>query len=525
MDILEKASQYERVEITIVALHEKRDDKYYNIYSVVELCPAGQLKSERIGDEEHTCLRERLDENYTLFIRRVFFDDPLRGIYFFQGKGLRAIFDDNKSDDVLYDCGGMITEPDGEEGILFDADTADRSPLKRVLPDFNGSVRVFIQFCKNDNFTPLLSQTAMVKAGLFIKEILGIALLENLEYWGSVFLCLPNPYVKRISLQLGREGRFLLVQIRERKGKSINNGIFEICDERSLGMGFCCRTTITENRFVVEMPNEPEKLRYRLFTAEGDLIAETASFFMKSFSLQMAIEAQTRVFKFGNQVKKVKMKSYEEISYNGGGKDDYIERLEEEAKKRSLKELEDKRVFMYFPGRNEEQNSPERAKGIVQEIIGNAKRRCVICDPYFSREDFLDYGIMVSSTNLELHLVTSEVFLIQSLSKGLEQTQGEALFTVLQQLKGKMRVQCHVLKGRSFSPLHDRFIIVDKDAYLLGSSLSEFGSRATTLFKVPDASTLQGVARKWINNEEPSVSLEDWIEKERLSKKEGCQNE
>lgn len=60
MDILEKASQYERVEITIVALHEKRADKYYNIYSVVELCPAGQLKSERIGDEEHTCLRGRL---------------------------------------------------------------------------------------------------------------------------------------------------------------------------------------------------------------------------------------------------------------------------------------------------------------------------------------------------------------------------------------------------------------------------------------------------------------------------------
>ena len=132
---------------------------------------------------------------------------------------------------------------------------------------------------------------------------------------------------------------------------------------------------------------------------------------------------------------------------------------------------------------------------------------------------------MVSSTNLELHLVTSEVFLIQSLSKGSKQTQGEALFTVLQQLKDKMKVQCHVLKGRSSSPLHDRFIIVDKDAYLLGSSLSEFGSRATTLFKVPDASALQGTARKWINHEEPSVSLEDWIEKERLNTKEGCQNE
>lgn len=525
MDILQKALQYERAEITIVALHEKKSKKYYNIYSLVELCPVGQLKSERIGDSKYSCRREKLDEYYTLFIRRVFLNDPLRGVYFFQGKGLREICDDNKADDVLCDFGDMITEPSGEEGILFNADTADKSSLQRVLPEFQGSVRVYTQFCQNESFTMLLSQTSMAKAGLFIKEVLGIALLENMEYWGSVFLCLPNLYIKRISIQLGRNGRFLLVQIRERQGKSIKGGVFEICDERTLGKGFCCRTTINTSRFVMEMPNEPEKLRYRLFTEEGDLISESANYFMKGFSLQMAIEGQKRVFKFGNRVKKVQMRSYEEISYSGNKNDDYIKRLDEEAKKRSLKKLEENRIFMYFPGKKEDQSSPERAKSVIQEIIGKAKKKCIICDPYFSREDFLNYGIMVSSTNLELHLVTSEIFLIQTLTRDAAKTQGDVLYDVLQQLKDKMKVQCHVLKGRNSSPLHDRFIITDDNAYLLGSSLSEFGSRATTLFKVPDASGLQGTARKWIYHEEPSIGLEEWIENEQMRTKEECKND
>lgn len=525
MDILQKALQYERAEITIVALHDKKSKKYYNIYSVVELCPVGQLKSEKIGDNKYSYRREKLDEDYTLFIRRVFLNDPLRGVYFFQGKGLREIYDENKTDDVLYDSGDMITEPSGEEGILFNADTADKSPINSVLPDFRGSVRVYTQFCQSERFTTLLSQTSMAKAGLFIKKVLGIALLENMEYWGSVFLCLPNPYIKRISLQLGRDGRFLLIKIRERQGKSIKGGIFEICDERTLGKGFCCRTTINTSRFVMEMPNEPEKLRYRLFTAEGDLISESANYFMKGFSLQMAIEGQKRVFKFNNQIRTVQMRSYEELSYSGNKNDDYIKRLDEEAKKRSLKELEEKRIFIYFPGKKEDQNSPERAKSVIQEIIGKAKKKCIICDPYFSRDDFLNYGIMVSSTNLELHLVTSEMFLIQPLTKDAKQTQGDVLYDVLQQLRNKMKVQCHVLKGRSSSPLHDRFIIADDAAYLLGSSLSEFGSRATTLFKVPDASGLQGTARKWIYHEEPSISLEKWIENERMNTKEECKND
>ena len=517
MDIKEKATRYERAEITIVALNKKETDKYYNLYSVVELCPKDQMKSAEFGNKTHPYIREKLNNEYNVFIRRVFLDKPLRGIDFFQSKGLRAIYESKQlKDDVIYDYDEMVCEPDGEEGILFNSDSADRNPLKPVLPEFPGSVRVYTQLCKSDKLLNLLSQADWVKAGLFIKKELGISLLDNMEYWGSVFLCLPNPFIRSLELSLGRDGKYLLVNILPRQWEAISGGIFEITDQRHLGTGFCHRKVIDSTQFVIDMPNEPEKLIYRIYTPSGELIAETASCFMKSVSLQISTFGQRRFFQIKDNVTEITMMSHQHITVGKNSQDAYLKRLTEEENKRNLKELEKSRTFIYFPGNNEDPDSKAKAEYIIKEIIGKAQNKCIICDPYFSSNDFLTYGIMVTSLGLTLHLVTSEMFLIQPLAKEETRTQGDALLHILKQLKNKTKVECHVLEGRKSSPLHDRFIIADDNAYLLGSSLSEFGSRATTLFKVPNPEALDKRARKWIYNQTPSISLEDWAIKNKL---------
>lgn len=553
MNIKDKAKQYERAEITIVALHEGKTGKKYNIYSLVELCPDGQMKSPVIGNPKYSITREKLSKDYTLYIRRVFFDNPLRGVSFFQSIGLRIITEknqkdildqtanaaqsndmpltttqvedgDNKgieNDDVLYDYGEMISEPDGEEGILFNSSSAEPSPLKPILPVFTCSVRVYTQLSKDDAFQKLLTQKELGKAGLTIKKELGISLLEHMEYWGSVFLCLPNPFVRNIRLTLGRDRRFLLVYIQERtkqKDSSIRGGIFEITDERPFGTGFCLKETIIDNQFFMEMPNEPERLRYRLFTPSGAMISDSSCYFMKSIDLQIAVGGQRRIFRFDDQVREMPMNTYENLSIGDKKTGTYLQRLKEEEKKRSLKYLEKSRTFVYFPGNKEDPQSKEKAVSIIQEIIGKAKKLCIICDPYLSASDFITFGICVTSLDLVLHLITSEAFLIQPIANEADKTQGDTLIHVLNEVKDKFKVQCHVLQGRKTSPLHDRFIIVDKEAYLLGSSLSEFGARATTLYKVPNPDALEREARKWIYDKEPSINLQDWAKKEETKK-------
>jgi hypothetical protein len=73
-------------------------------------------------------------------------------------------------------------------------------------------------------------------------------------------------------------------------------------------------------------------------------------------------------------------------------------------------------------------------------------------------------------------------------------------------------IECKVLKSRSDkSPLHDRYIVVDESVFLLGSSLNEFGSRATTLIKVPAPSVMISQAENWWNEANGCVQLDDFV--------------
>ena len=46
---------------------------------------------------------------------------------------------------------------------------------------------------------------------------------------------------------------------------------------------------------------------------------------------------------------------------------------------------------------------------------------------------------------------------------------------------------------------HDRYIIADKECYLLGSSINSFGKKATTLVQINDETVINGI-KELINN-------------------------
>lgn len=93
-------------------------------------------------------------------------------------------------------------------------------------------------------------------------------------------------------------------------------------------------------------------------------------------------------------------------------------------------------------------------------------------------------------------------------------SEGDKLLDVIRQIREQdqtMNIDCRVLKGRERSPVHDRFIAVNDDVYILGSSLNEFGSRATTLFKVPDPNLIINEMESWWQDSQFTISLEEWI--------------
>ncbi|MFD2115829.1 VPA1262 family N-terminal domain-containing protein [Paenibacillus yanchengensis] len=184
--------------------------------------------------------------------------------------------------------------------------------------------------------------------------------------------------------------------------------------------------------------------------------------------------------------------------------------------KRELKALEEKRVFLYFPGGTQE--SSDRAKKIVRELLSTVKERCIICDPYLSSSDIVQYALVVRYSQVKVRLISSIAFLKDKADRNIDEshTHAEKIVRTLKEIKeqdSRLNIECRALVGRDKSPLHDRFLVIDNEVYLLGSSLNEFGSRATTLFRAPDSKLLIDAAETWWNSDNDTTDLYNWLQK------------
>lgn len=506
MNIEQLASMYSRCEITTIALQDKTSKNsqvFYNIYSLVELCPKDQAMSPRIGNDEYTCVRHPVNPKYNVIIQRDFLDDVQAGLEFYRGRG--SIHQLGK--DVWLDFEPLTEEPPNENCILFNANGKNGQNLGKVLPYFDRPIWLAMKISRSDRLLSLLTVEERWNAGNIIEHELGIPLAFYTEFWGSIFLCAKNAQMRTVDYQLGKDKSSLLLSLFPSGNDDYFNGTIELFDERRYGTGFYIREEIQQCRFIVPFPYEPERLHVRIFDKNGQLIIDQSGTFLKKIQFHMGIHSGYRVFDDGNDKIKIPMTTYEKFSV-GENSDGIENRALQAEQQRYLKSLEEKHVFIYFSGNKEEK---ERAIGIVKELIAGAKERCIICDPFFSRKDLLTYGIYVTSLDIVLKIITSAAFLKSKVDSESESRQGNLLCEVIDSFsKHKINVKCYVLRGKK-SPLHDRFIVVDDEVYLLGSSLSEFGSRATTLYRVPDPNLLIRQAERWMKDETICLPLEEWM--------------
>lgn len=516
MNISQLALMYSRCEITTVALQDRtsgQNNLFYNIYSLVEFCHEEQEKSENIKEAGRQFVRYKVNKNYNVFIQRDFIDDVQVGLNFYRGKGHVH----QLPKDFLQDYESLIEEPPRENCILFDINAVDISPLMRVLPHFDKTIWLSMKLSQSDKLLSLLTEEERWETGRFIEQHLGIPLNLYNEFWGGMFLCAKNAQLRYMDYQLGKDRMSLIVSLLPFEDAELYDGWIELFDERRYGAGFYIKEKIKQSRFMISFPYEPEKLHVRVYDKHGQLQDDRSSVFLKEIRFNMGIQSARRIFSDGKQKTEIAMKQYDNFVV-GKRSQTISDNVRDAEHKRYLASLEKERIFIYFAGKEEEK---ERAAQVVRELIASAKERCVICDPYFSKKDFLNYGIHVTSVNLVLKIVTSAAFLKTKVDGETELRQGKLLHEILKDMsKHHIPVMCYVLKGTK-SPLHDRFIVIDDEVYLLGSSLSEFGSRATTLYRVPDPNLLIRQVERWMQDKDRCPLLEEWINLREESENEG----
>lgn len=167
-----------------------------------------------------------------------------------------------------------------------------------------------------------------------------------------------------------------------------------------------------------------------------------------------------------------------------------------------LKKWKEKREFIFFSGSSD---SRLKAKNIIGELLGKAKSNCLFIDPYFSDKDAETYIPFIGNLDCAIKILSSKSVMKQTLPTDIEST-GVKLGKVLKGFANRM-VQCSLMAG-STPEVHDRCLIIDDVAYILGSSFNEFGSRITTLFKVPEAKAFISMMDSLANK---SITLQDWL--------------
>ncbi len=153
--------------------------------------------------------------------------------------------------------------------------------------------------------------------------------------------------------------------------------------------------------------------------------------------------------------------------------------------------------FVFFDGDKEhQQENLQKAQECILRILNGARKICYIGDIFFNKDSFVDYITPIKRLDLDVRIISSK-----------EKNNTNELNELKQVIEDHnkqigTRISCRVMKGKA--ALHDRFIITDEKMWMLGCSLNEFGVRATTLIRVPQAyaNKMIQTAEYWWNNDE-----------------------
>lgn len=165
----------------------------------------------------------------------------------------------------------------------------------------------------------------------------------------------------------------------------------------------------------------------------------------------------------------------------------------------------------------------ETAAKLIRELIGKAQNRLFIADPYFGALQVPQFLYAVRMSQVKIIVLTSRLaFETNKEDCGEEDQTSQTLeqklamldrsVTQLQQL-GNPECQVLVMPGKS-PKLHDRFMCIDDNIWLIGSSLNAIGNRASMIMKLPNPKPVHTSLNAMCANAVPyKVQYHDYYER------------
>lgn len=351
------------------------------------------------------------------------------------------------------------------------------------------------------------------------EEHYGIDLSLYPEFIGNINIIGYNSYFRSIDWSISNDppGIYAVVNQRVRDGtlqiEFINkdkNGLFEYSATRELDL--------SSRYHFWELPCVPDCLTILVKDAGNNLVYACGDMsFIRSFSVGMNVHSRTVSLEHrGGDRETIEKFTTENFSVGEPHYDDILLTSATQA----YQLLENSLEFSFFNGSKDEAERMQnrvRAKGFVRKIIARASRRCIIADPYFNLDDLSGFVFTMPQSDVTVRIISAQEFLNSKfcLANSAEARMAEAdaircnIKTFCEKTGGN--IQFRLLSGTCM--LHDRYIVVDDDVWLIGTSFNEIGSRACTIVKLPQVSCrpIINMLDGWWNDSAKTISLEDYV--------------
>ena len=335
------------------------------------------------------------------------------------------------------------------------------------------------------------------------------------EYWGSIHLVAANPVYRDLSChRMERSGvaESAVFRFLPRSGRILDGLELHLHEEEPWGTTALPHVRVKTPVVRINFSREMNSVRTDVIDPRrGVLRSARKNYpFLRSFSLDLA-DARTLIVRRGQETFTVDRVGAPETVSLGA---DYRpspsrSRMMDAHFARRTRSLAAVLGQRWFQGQRDE------ARAVLRRLLNDAGTRVLFIDPYFAAEEMADFALAVGRVDLPIHILGSAMHLKKSPEKdGLEN--GDRLLNTVEHLRSMDSMnpfEIRVLRGKA-PQIHDRFLLVDRRIWLLGSSLNEFGSRGTMMVALPDPGSVAGeLLRAWGT----AVPLSQWV----MARKQG----
>ncbi len=337
------------------------------------------------------------------------------------------------------------------------------------------------------------------KAMGYLQELLPFELTERPGLLGSCHLVLPNPLFGDVHTRLETSTPPRLnVRLHSYPGADISTLKATFREFRPDGQINVIKVPNVSNLFSVDFGHEPHKVSFEIVCAtRGVLFSSPPTTFVHSIDINMGlITAKRKVFVPSNppggtpetfEVPVVGSTTKSTTGSSTPSAEGLLSVLKDQMQREASLDAESSQRWF---------DDVAQAKAAIREIIAKATRSIRIVDPYLGARELQSFALATTSSRSSIEIMTSAAYLKEDGHKAGIQLAKHVKSLAVQGFTNKIEVR--VMGGKK-PGIHDRFLIADDEAWLLGSSLNEFGARGTMMVRLRTPEAIRAeIDKVWV---------------------------